>query len=130
MKQQLTYYPSPHVPGVSDEQLNQQVDQHVHKHGTDHEWNGCMHQNHCCKNFYYAPDQQTDQTRELFEQVFDHEPPPHAGDICHNCARLTHDDSGQVACGVYHDRPQICREYLCAPARARARIYNHKRNQG
>lgn len=33
------------------------------------------------------------------------------------CLQLQHDQNGLASCGIYQDRPQTCKEYLCTQGR-------------
>jgi Fe-S-cluster containining protein len=84
------------------------------------DWNGCINKALCCKFFEHTFDL-SKLTDEFSKAHFGENPEPHMVElkVKKRCAQLQDDDG----CGIYEERPSMCKEYLCQASKIRRNMF-------
>jgi Fe-S-cluster containining protein len=110
---------------ISLKEAKKEVELYIEENGTNSNWSGCLKKNHCCKLFFYDPNNKSNQ--DFYETICKDGEKLKYGHNCFKCKQLKEDgDEGVESCSIYKNRPKICRDFLCEPAILRGEIYRDR----
>ena len=119
--QQKSTYPGDHLIDISE--IYKQVIKYIEENPANKHWNGCLNKNYCCKHITYNENHSDSNLDKFYDIVFD-QSQSKQDNKDYSCNKLKNNSSsGCKSCTIYKERPLICKEFLCDPARLRGQLY-------